>query len=59
MALLQPGLQAADREGVPCVLETQAERNLPFYGRFGFHVTATTADPTQTATMWTMVRQPR
>ena len=57
--LLRPGLQAADREGVPCVLETQAERNLAFYGRFGFEVTAITSDPTATATMWTMVRQPR
>jgi len=57
--LLRPGLQAADREGLACVLETQAERNLSFYVRFGFVVTATTTDPTETATMWTMVRQPR
>ncbi len=59
MQLLAPGLAAADREGVLCVVETQAERNLAFYGRFGFAVTATTTDPTGTATMWTMVRQPR
>jgi len=58
-ALLAPGLQAADREGLPCVLETQAERNLAFYARFGFAVVATSADPEQIATMWTLVRQPR
>ena len=57
--LLAPGLAAADREGVPCVLETQAERNLAYYARHGFAVTAVTTDPTNTATMWTMVRQPR
>jgi ribosomal protein S18 acetylase RimI-like enzyme len=37
-ALLQPGLEKADRDGVGCWLETQRESNLPFYRRFGFEL---------------------
>jgi GNAT superfamily N-acetyltransferase len=35
-AVLQPGLDAADREGLPTFLETGTEGNLGFYRRFGF-----------------------
>lgn len=35
-ALLGPGLEAADRDGLGCWLETQRESNIPFYARFGF-----------------------
>ena len=38
--LLQPGLEWADREGLPCYLETTAPRALPFYARYGFAVAA-------------------
>lgn len=34
--LIEPGLDAADDESLPCYLETQREENLAFYGRFGF-----------------------
>jgi ribosomal protein S18 acetylase RimI-like enzyme len=34
--LLQPVLSRADRDGVPCYLETADPANLPFYQRFGF-----------------------
>lgn len=37
-ALLEPRLARADTEGLPVFLETQKPENLPFYGRFGFHV---------------------
>lgn len=37
-ALLQPGLDAADRDRVGCWLETQRESNIPFYARFGFEL---------------------
>ena len=37
-ALLQPGFAGAAREGLPCVLLTNAERNLSFYRRNGFEV---------------------
>ena len=37
-ALLQPGLEAADRDRTGCWLETQRESNIPFYSRFGFEL---------------------
>ncbi|HYH68177.1 MAG TPA: GNAT family N-acetyltransferase [Urbifossiella sp.] len=37
-AVLQPGLAAADRDGLPCYLETQDEATGPFYARLGFRV---------------------
>ena len=39
--LIQPGLDAADEQGLPCYLETQKESNLAWYGRFGFELTKT------------------
>jgi ribosomal protein S18 acetylase RimI-like enzyme len=36
--LIRPGLERADREGLGCWLETQRERNIPFYARFGFEL---------------------
>jgi GNAT superfamily N-acetyltransferase len=38
-AVLRPGLEAADAEGLPSFLETGTESNLTFYSRFGFDVT--------------------
>lgn len=38
-ALIQPGLDRADAEGMPCYLETQRESNIPYYRRFGFELT--------------------
>src|SRR5438067_2823079 len=37
-ALLEPGLTAATRAGLPAVLLTNNEANLPFYARHGFEV---------------------
>ena len=37
-ALLRPGLERADAEGLPAYLETQRERNLGFYERHGFEL---------------------
>lgn len=37
-ALIQPGLDRADAEGMPAYLETQRESNIPFYRRFGFEL---------------------
>ena len=36
--LVQPILERADMEGVPCYLETSDPANIAFYGRFGFDV---------------------
>lgn len=38
-AVLLPGLEAADAEGLPVFLETGTEGNLGFYARYGFVVT--------------------
>ena len=38
-ALIRPGLDRADAEGMPCFLETQRESNIPYYRRFGFELT--------------------
>ena len=38
-AVLRPGLEAADAEGLPVFLETGTEGNLGFYARYGFAVT--------------------
>ncbi|GGC42544.1 hypothetical protein GCM10011386_38490 [Parapedobacter defluvii] len=40
-SLLQEMLAEADRMGLPVYLETSTERNLPWYGRFGFDEYAT------------------
>ena len=37
-ALLVPILERADKERVPCYLETETEENVAFYGRRGFEV---------------------
>ncbi len=38
--LLRPGLERADRDALPCYLETTAPRALPFYARYGFEIAA-------------------
>jgi ribosomal protein S18 acetylase RimI-like enzyme len=38
-ALIRPGLELCDREGLPAYLETGREKNLAFYARHGFRVT--------------------
>jgi GNAT superfamily N-acetyltransferase len=57
--LIQPGLDRADAEGLPCYLETQRHDNLAFYARFGFSVTATIGGGSGEPTMWAMTRLPR
>ena len=37
-ALMAPGLEAAERDGVPCALLTNSEQNLAFYEAHGFVV---------------------
>ncbi len=57
--LMQPGLDRADHDGLPCYLETQRHDNLAFYARFGFTVTATIGGTNGEPTMWAMTRLPR
>jgi GNAT superfamily N-acetyltransferase len=54
--LLEPVLARADGDGLPCYLETQAERNLAFYGKHGFDVTEELRVPGCPLPLWTMWR---
>jgi len=56
--LIQPVLARADREGVPCYLETQTESNVAFYRRRGFEVASADQLLDSGLTVWTMLRQP-
>jgi GNAT superfamily N-acetyltransferase len=58
-ALLAPGLALCDTEGIPAYLESSKERNIAFYGRFGFRVTEEVRLPRGGPTVWLMWRDPR
>jgi GNAT superfamily N-acetyltransferase len=57
-ALLAPGLELCDRDGLPAYLETGNERNLAFYSRAGFQVTERLTLPVGPP-VWLMRREPR
>jgi len=54
--LIQPVLALADEARQPCYLETQNERNLPFYQRHGFAVMSDGVVPGSDFRVWAMVR---
>ncbi|GAA0651477.1 GNAT family N-acetyltransferase [Kutzneria viridogrisea] len=55
-AIVQPGLRAAEEAGVPAFLETSEERNVRFYRKLGFEVTAEVTIPDGGPTTWCMRR---
>ncbi|MCP2287995.1 GNAT family N-acetyltransferase [Nocardia amikacinitolerans] len=55
-AVIRPGLAAAERAGVSAFLETSEERNVGFYERLGFRVTAAVDLPDGGPTTWAMLR---
>jgi ribosomal protein S18 acetylase RimI-like enzyme len=57
-ALLEPGLSAATRAGLPAVLLTNNEVNLPFYERHGFEVVRRDQTPKGGPDAWAMVKAP-
>ena len=57
-ALLQPILERAAADGVPCYLETFAEENLAFYERHGFAVVTAGTVPAGGIPFWTLRRDP-
>jgi ribosomal protein S18 acetylase RimI-like enzyme len=57
--LLQPILQRADRDGVPCYLETSTEGGVRFYKRHGFEILRSDRVANGTLPFWTMKREPR
>ena len=59
-ALIEPMLELADREGVGLCLENSKEKNLAFYGRYGFQPLEELQLPGRNApTIWLMWRDPR
>jgi ribosomal protein S18 acetylase RimI-like enzyme len=57
-ALLEPGLTAAARDGLPVVLLTNNEANLPFYRHSGFEVVREGETPKGGPRAWAMVKAP-
>ncbi|HZP57096.1 MAG TPA: GNAT family N-acetyltransferase [Dehalococcoidia bacterium] len=58
--LMSDVLGRADASGLDCYLETQKERNVPFYQRHGFDVVETyRCDGGRGPQFWTMLRKPR
>jgi GNAT superfamily N-acetyltransferase len=57
-AVLKPVLEQCDADGVGAYVESSKERNIDFYARHGFRVTA---EPRllRGPTVWTMWREPR
>jgi GNAT superfamily N-acetyltransferase len=58
-ALITPGLEQADRAGVPTFLETFTPRNEAFYRRLGFRVAGAFFEPTIGAHYSLMLREQR
>lgn len=58
-SLLQPILQRADQEGVPCYLETSTEGGVRFYQRQGFEILRSDRVAKGTFPFWTMKREPQ
>jgi len=56
--LLAPMLDRADREGLPCYLETFEQHGVAFYERLGFAIVHTGALPSEDVPVWTMLREP-
>jgi hypothetical protein len=57
-ALLRPVLSAIEARGLPCYLETHAERNVALYEHYGFRVAEVALDPTTGVRQWCMLRSP-
>jgi ribosomal protein S18 acetylase RimI-like enzyme len=55
--LLKPMLARAEKEGLPCFLETQAENNVKLYEHFGFKVAEMGTIPGTDIHSWVMERK--
>jgi ribosomal protein S18 acetylase RimI-like enzyme len=56
--LLRPVLERIDRERMPCFLETNNEKNVAIYRRFGFEVVSEDKLPGTQVTAFAMLRKP-
>ena len=57
-SLLNTMFERADRERVPCYLETSQPKNVQFYQRHQFEVLVNEVDPRSGLRFWTFRRQP-
>lgn len=57
-ALIQPVLERADSERLPCYLETFNQTNVSFYARHGFEVSGQSQVPGGGPPFWGMRREP-
>jgi GNAT superfamily N-acetyltransferase len=57
--LLIPMLARAEKEGLPCFLETQLEKNLTLYEHFGFRVVEKGTIPGSDIHSWVMGKEPQ
>lgn len=57
-ALMRPGVDAAAAAGLPTVLLTNNEQNLPFYESQGFKVVRQRPTPEKGPNAWAMVKRP-
>jgi ribosomal protein S18 acetylase RimI-like enzyme len=55
--LLRPVLERIDRERMPCYLETNTEKNVAIYRRFGFEVVSEDKMPGTEVTSFAMLRK--
>ncbi len=55
---MQPVLERADRDRLPCYLETTKEINVSFYKKHGFEVVVEDDLPRGGPRFWTMKREP-
>jgi GNAT superfamily N-acetyltransferase len=55
-AVLRPVLERAAAQGVPCYLETMAERNVAFYSRQGFALLESGVDPGSSLPYWLFLK---
>jgi GNAT superfamily N-acetyltransferase len=55
--LLRPMFRRTDGEGLPCYLETQAEKNVAIYRHFGFNVVEEGVVPGSDVRSWAMLRE--
>jgi ribosomal protein S18 acetylase RimI-like enzyme len=56
--LVRPMLERIDRERMPCFLETNTEKNVGIYRRFGFEVISQDRLPGSEVTSFAMLRKP-
>lgn len=55
--LIIPMLEKADKEYLPCYLDTHNENNVGLYQRFGFRIVHESFIPDTTVMHWAMIRQ--